>query len=201
MNVQTTEVAVTQVKFTPLFEKNSLTRADAGHKLIRSRAEPSRAEPSRAEPSRAEPSRAEPSRAEPSRAEPSRAPSSCSPGRVIPRLSGYRSGRPPNSLPSAPFRAQSDPLPTDSGAAAPGSVRKIHQICEILILAECYARARRIAPSELNRSVYYAVVRRYRDEIGAGRWPRAASDSNRMLIALSASGDVRFASRRERVAA
>ena len=53
----------------------------------------------------------------------------------------------------------------------------------------------------LNRSVYYAVVRRYRDEIGAGRWPRAASDSNRMLIALSASGDVRFASRRERTAA
>ena len=56
MDVQTTEVAVTQVKFTPLFEKNTLTWADAGHKLIRSRAEPSRAEPSRAEPSRAEPS-------------------------------------------------------------------------------------------------------------------------------------------------
>ena len=53
----------------------------------------------------------------------------------------------------------------------------------------------------LNRSVYYAVVRRYRDEIGAGRWPRAASDSNRMLIALSTSGDVRFASRREKAAA
>ena len=73
MDVQTTEVAVTQVKFTPLSEKNTLTWADGGHKLIRSRAEPSRAEPSRAEPSRAEPSRAEPSRAEPSRAEPSRA--------------------------------------------------------------------------------------------------------------------------------
>ena len=73
MDVQTTEVAVTQVKSTPLPEKKTLTRADAGHRLIRSRAEPSRAEPSRAEPSRAEPSRAEPSRAEPSRAEPSRA--------------------------------------------------------------------------------------------------------------------------------
>ena len=134
MNVQTTEVAVTQVKFTPLFEKNSLTRADAGHKLIRSRAEPSRAEPSRAEPSRAEPSRAEPSRAEPSRAEPSRAepsraepsrtPSSCPPGRVVLRLSGYRSGRPPSSLPCAPFRAQSDPLLTDPGGSAPPSRRR-----------------------------------------------------------------------------
>ena len=119
VDIQTTEVAVTQAKFTPLFEKNTLTRADAGHKLIRSRAEPSRAEPSRAEPSRAEPSRAEPSRAEPSRAEPSRTPSSCPPGRVVLRLSGYRSGRPPNSLPSAPLGAQSDPLPTDPGAAPP----------------------------------------------------------------------------------
>ena len=166
MDVQTTEVAVTQVKFTPLFEKNSLTRADAGHKLIRSRAEPSRAEPSRAEPSRAEPSRAEPSRAEPSRAEPSRAEpsraepsraepsrarSSCPPGRVMPRLSGYRSGWPSSSLSCAPCGAQSDPLPTDPGAAAPGSVRKIHQIHEILILAERYSRARRIAPSTLSR--------------------------------------------------
>ena len=35
------------------------------------------------------------------------------------RLSGYRSGRPPNSLPCAPFRAQSDPLPTDPGAVPP----------------------------------------------------------------------------------
>ena len=87
-----------------------------------SRAEPSRAEPSRAEPSRAEPSRAEPSRAEPSRAEPSRAePSLCPPGRVMPRLSGSRSGRPPSSLPSAPLGAQSDPLPTDPPGAAPSS--------------------------------------------------------------------------------
>ena len=53
----------------------------------------------------------------------------------------------------------------------------------------------------LKRSVYYAVVRRYRDEIGAGRWPQAGSDSERMLIALSAAGDVRFASRRARTAA
>ena len=53
----------------------------------------------------------------------------------------------------------------------------------------------------LNRSVYYAVVRRYRDEVGAGRWPRSGNDSERMLIALSTSGDVRFASRRTRPAA
>ena len=52
----------------------------------------------------------------------------------------------------------------------------------------------------LNRSVYYAVVRRYRDEIGADRWPRAGSDCERMLIVLSTSGDIRFASRREKVA-
>ena len=53
----------------------------------------------------------------------------------------------------------------------------------------------------VNRSVYYAVVRRYRDEVGAGRWPRSGNDSERMLIALSTSGDVRFASRRTRSAA
>ena len=52
----------------------------------------------------------------------------------------------------------------------------------------------------VERSVYYAVVRRYRDEIGAGRWPRSGSASERMLIALSASGDARFASRRARTA-
>ena len=53
----------------------------------------------------------------------------------------------------------------------------------------------------LKRSVYYAVVRRYRDEVGTGRWPRSRNDSERMLIALSTSGDVRFASRRTRPAA
>ena len=53
----------------------------------------------------------------------------------------------------------------------------------------------------MKRSVYYAVVRRYRDEIGAKRWPQAGSDSERMLVALSASGDARFASRRARTAA
>ena len=53
----------------------------------------------------------------------------------------------------------------------------------------------------LKRSVYYAVVRRYRDEVGAGRWPRAGSDSDRMLTALSASRDSRFASRRRESAA
>ena len=67
------------------------------------------------------------------------------------RLSGYRSGWPSSSLSCAPCGAQSDPLPTDPGAAAPGSVRKIHQIHEILILAERYSRARRIAPSTLSR--------------------------------------------------
>ena len=46
------------------------------------------------------------------------------------------------------------------------------------------------------RSVYHAVVRRYRDEVGAQRWPRAGSESERMLTALSAARDVRFAGRR-----
>ena len=49
-----------------------------------------------------------------------------------------------------------------------------------------------------NRSVYYAVVRRYRDEVGAGRWPRVGSECDRMLVALGAAGDTRFASRRTR---
>ena len=134
---------------------------------------------------------------------------------------------------------------------------RIHQICDILTLAERHTRASCIAQSTLahrarrsstwldravtkashgrpvhlygdtkraaalrlgpsgqiaspvalcralwvRRSVYYAVVRRYRDEIGAKRWPQAGSDSERMLIALSASGDARFASRRTRTAA
>ena len=42
----------------------------------------------------------------------------------MPRLSRSRSGRPPGSLPSAPLGAQSDPLPTDPGAAAPPSRRR-----------------------------------------------------------------------------
>ena len=50
-------------------------------------------------------------------------PSSTPPGRVISRLSGCRSGRPPGSLPSAPSGAQSDPLPTVPGGAAPPSMR------------------------------------------------------------------------------
>ena len=79
---------------------------------------------------------------------------------------------------------------------------------------ETFAVAMRLGPSGriaspgalcralgLKRSVYYAVVRRYRDEVGAGRWPRSGNDSERMLIALSAAGDVRFASRRTRPAA
>ena len=79
---------------------------------------------------------------------------------------------------------------------------------------ESIAAAMRLAPSRriaspgslcralgLKRSVYYAVVRRYRDEVGAGRWPRSGNNSERMLIALSTSGDVRFASRRMRIPA
>ena len=54
----------------------------------------------------------------------SREPSSCPPGRVMPRLSRCRSGRPPSCLPSAPSGAQSDPLPTDSPGAAPPSRRR-----------------------------------------------------------------------------
>ena len=102
---------------------NALECDDAAKSIIKSRAEPSRAEPSRAEPSRAEPSRAEPSRAEPSRAEPSRAePSRAEPSRAF----GYCLGSswPPDSLPSAPCGAPSDPLPTNPGAAAPASTRR-----------------------------------------------------------------------------
>ena len=96
----------------------------AAKSIIKSRAEPSRAEPSRAEPSRAEPSRAEPSRAEPSRAEPSRAPSSCPPGRILPRLSGSRSGRPPDPPSFAPRGAPPAPLPTGPPGTAPPPGRR-----------------------------------------------------------------------------
>ena len=41
----------------------------------------------------------------------------------MPRLSGGRSGRPTDSLPSAPLGAQSDPFPTDPPGAAPASRR------------------------------------------------------------------------------
>ena len=37
VDVQTTEVAVTQVKFTSLSEKNHLTRVTTGHRLVKSR--------------------------------------------------------------------------------------------------------------------------------------------------------------------
>ena len=53
----------------------------------------------------------------------------------------------------------------------------------------------------VGRSVFYAVVSRYSDETGAERWPRPGSASEQMLIALSATGDRRFASRRGRAAA
>ena len=86
---------------------NALGYDAAAKSIIKSRAEPSRAEPSRAEPSRAEPSAL-----------------SRLPGRVMPRLSGGRSGRPPESRPSAPPGAQSDPLPTDPLGTAPSSRRR-----------------------------------------------------------------------------
>ena len=53
----------------------------------------------------------------------------------------------------------------------------------------------------VRRHVYDDVVRRYRDEIGADRWPRAGNHCERVLTALTSAGDVRFASRRARAAA
>ena len=53
----------------------------------------------------------------------------------------------------------------------------------------------------VSRFVYAGVVRRYRDGAGATHWPRAGSASERVLGALVALGDVRFASRRPRDAA
>ena len=47
----------------------------------------------------------------------------------------------------------------------------------------------------VRRYVYGDVVRRYRDEVGAGRWPRTGSRCGRVLAALTSAGDVRFASR------
>ncbi len=49
----------------------------------------------------------------------------------------------------------------------------------------------------VRRYVYDDVVRRYRDGIGGGRDPRPDSDCARVLSALVAAGDTRFASRRE----
>ena len=48
----------------------------------------------------------------------------------------------------------------------------------------------------VRRYVYDDVVRRYRDGICAERNPRPGSGCSRVLTALSAAGDVRFASRR-----
>ena len=45
------------------------------------------------------------------------------------------------------------------------------------------------------------VLRRHRGEVGARRWPRPGNDSERMLIALGTSGDIRFGSRRTQPAA
>ena len=47
----------------------------------------------------------------------------------------------------------------------------------------------------VRRYVYDDVVRRYRDEIGAGRWPRTGNCCDRVLTALTSAGDARFASR------
>lgn len=48
----------------------------------------------------------------------------------------------------------------------------------------------------VRRYVYDDVVRRYRDERCAGRNPRPGSGCSRVLAALSAAGDIRFASHR-----
>ena len=53
----------------------------------------------------------------------------------------------------------------------------------------------------VRRHVYDDVVRRYRDEAGAGRWPRPGNRCDRVLTALVSAGDVRFASRRTRAVA
>ena len=53
----------------------------------------------------------------------------------------------------------------------------------------------------VRRRVYDDVIRRYRDETGAGRWPRAGNHCDRVLTALTSAEDVRFASRRARAAA
>ena len=50
----------------------------------------------------------------------------------------------------------------------------------------------------VSRYAYDDVLRRYRDGTGDGRVPRPGSDCGRVLAALVASGDVRFASRREK---
>ena len=47
----------------------------------------------------------------------------------------------------------------------------------------------------VRRYVYDDVVRRYRDEIGAERWPRAGTRCDRVLTSLTTAGDARFASR------
>ena len=129
----------------------------------------------------------------------------------------------PEPEPGSPSRAFFAPPSRVNGVAAwfeamPERLESLVPGCEeqaghrlgnqTLAAAMRLGRAGRIAsPGALcralgvNRSVYYAVVRRYRDEVGAGCWPRAGNDSERMLIALSTSGDTRFASRRARPAA
>ena len=80
--------------------------------------------------------------------------------------------------------------------------------------SEMYAAAMRLGPSGriaspaalcralgVRRHIYDDVVRRYRDETGAGRWPRAGNGCDRVLTALTVAGDVRFASRRARARA
>ena len=65
----------------------------------------------------------------------------------MPRLSRCRSGRPPDSLPSAPRGAQPDPLPTEPPGAAPPSRRgepasaDRHRGCRGRFLSACIRRA------------------------------------------------------------
>jgi hypothetical protein len=129
----------------------------------------------------------------------------------------------PEPEPGSPARAFFAPSSRVNGSAtsfeaAPRRLQVVAKGCEAQATHpfgdESLAAAMRLGPSGrlaspgalcgalgLKRSVYYAAVRRYRDEVGAGRWPRSGTDSERVLIALSTSGDVRFASRRTRPAA
>lgn len=83
-------------------------------------------------------------------------------------------------------RAESEMLAAGMRLASSGRIASPAAFCRVL---------------GVRRSVYDDVVRRYRDETGAGRWPRPGSRCDRVLAALASVGDVRFASRRAKAAA
>ena len=90
-----------------------------------------------------------------------------------------------SACPEAQSRTQAELLANDEFAAAIrlGASKKIacpNELCRAL---------------GVRRAVYDTVVGRYRDEVGAGDWPRPGTDSDRVLLVLAVSGDVRFASR------